>query len=571
MAESPKKIVIVGGVAAGMSCAARCRRLSETVEITVLERGPHVSFANCGLPYYVGGEIAPRAKLLRSAEDMAHNLNITIRTRTPAVAIDRAGRRVAVQTPEGKEEHLPYDVLVLATGASPLRPPIPGIDRPGLFSVRNVPDADAIQEWIKKVDARRAVVVGGGYIGLEMAEQFQHRGLEVSVVEVQDQIMAPVDVEMARLLEEEMEKHGVALYLGDGVASFDEPAAGEKSAAATVVLKSGTRLPGDVVILGLGVRPDVGLAKSAGLEIGARGGLRVDAQLRTNDPAIYAAGDAVEVRDTITGEWAIVPLAGPANRQGRMIADNIFGRGIEYTGTQGTAVLRLFSLTAACTGANEKRLRAAGIAYQGVHLHPANHAGYFPGAQRMALKVLFSPETGKLLGAQAVGGDGVDKRIDVLATALAAGMTMDQIAQLELCYAPPYGSAKDPVNMAGMAAENMLRNMVRVVHWNEVPDGPEPLILDVRNANERDAGAIPGSIHIPLGELRGRLDELPRDKPIIVHCQSGQRSYTATRILTLNGFDAMNLSGSYLTWSPATRPRSGAMAATPATDREPHP
>ena len=434
-------------------------------------------------------------------------------------------------------------------------PPIPGIDRSGHFTVRSVPDVERIKAWIAECGARTAVVVGGGYIGLEMAEQLVHHGgLAVSVVEAQTQVMAPMDPEMAAWLHEEMRAQGVALFLGSGVAGFEPPADGESAAASVVVLKDGTRLPADLVILGLGVRPESGLARDAGLVLGELGGVRVDESMRTSDPSIWAVGDVVEVRDAVTGRWSLVALAGPANRQGRVAADSIFGRDSRYRGTWGTSVLRLFGLTAGCTGANEKLLRAAGIPYQALHLHAGSHAGYYPGAEPIALKILFAPDTGRLLGAQAVGRDGVDKRIDVLATALKGGLTVDEVADLELAYSPPFGSAKDPVNLAGMAAQNVLAGDVVIAHWHEVA-GLDPsisLVLDVRNATERSKGFIPGSTHIPLEELRSRLHELPRDKEIIAACHSGQRSYYACRILTQRGFRARNLTGAWRTWSKAT-------------------
>jgi pyruvate/2-oxoglutarate dehydrogenase complex dihydrolipoamide dehydrogenase (E3) component/rhodanese-related sulfurtransferase len=408
-----------------------------------------------------------------------------------------------------------------------------------------------IKSWISETEDTRAVVVGGGYIGLEMAEQLvRHGGVSVSLVEALPQVMAPLDPEMAAWLHLELKQQGVELCTGSAVAAFEAPTDAEPARASIVVLKDGRRLPADVVVLGMGVKPESALAKAAGLEIGGRGGIRVNERMQTSDPAIYAVGDVVEVRDVITGEWSLIPLAGPANRQGRIAADNIMGRSSAYHGTQGTAVLRLFGLTAGCTGANEKTLRAAGRSFQALHLHPASHAGYYPGAEPIAMKVLFDPSTGKLLGAQAVGRDGVDKRLDVLATALKAGMTMDDLAELELAYAPPFGSAKDPVNLAGMAAQNVLAGDVALAQWHEIAtlDPDKTLVLDVRRADERAKGCIPGSMHIPLDELRGRQGELPKDKEIIASCQSGQRSYFACRLLMQHGFKVRNLAGSWRTW-----------------------
>jgi NADPH-dependent 2,4-dienoyl-CoA reductase/sulfur reductase-like enzyme/rhodanese-related sulfurtransferase len=549
------RVVIVGGVAGGASAAARMRRLCERCEITVFERGPHVSFANCGLPYFVGGEIVePDSLLLQTPETLRARFNLDVRVRTEVVAIDRAAQRIKVrELDSGREHEQPYDALVLSTGASPLKPPIPGIDREGHFTVRNIPDVEQIMAWIKDCKTCRAVVVGGGYIGLEMAEQLKHRGLGVTVVEALPQVMAPLDPEMAAWLHVELKTNGVTLHLADSVATFEAPRPGESARASVVVLKSGKRIEADTVVLGMGVRPEVSLAKNAGLELGALGGIRVDEYLQTSDPKIWAVGDAVEVRDTVTGEWSIIPLAGPANRQGRIAADNIFGRRSRYTATQGTAILRLFKLTAGCTGANEKSLCKAGIPFQALHLHPGSHAGYYPGAEPIAMKILFAPDTGKLLGAQAVGHDGVDKRIDVLATALKGGMTVHDLAELELAYAPPFGSAKDPVNMAGMAAQNVLAGDVQLAQWNEVAslDPKQTILLDVRRPDERAKGFISGSIHIPLDEVRSRMNELPRDREIIVHCLSGQRSYFACRILAQHGFRVRNLTGSYRTWKIA--------------------
>jgi NADPH-dependent 2,4-dienoyl-CoA reductase/sulfur reductase-like enzyme len=550
------RLLIVGGVAGGASAAARARRLSEDAEIIVFERGPHVSFANCGLPYYVGGEIAePDHLLLQTPAGLRARFELDVRIQTEVLAIDRVQQRVRVRDlTTGREYQEPYDALILAPGAAPLRPPIPGIDRPGHFTVRNVPDAHAIKTWIHEHAARRAVVVGGGYIGLEMAEQLVQAGLAVTVVEALPQVMAPLDPEMAAWLHAELRDHQVALHLADPVAGFEAPAAGETAAASVVCLQSGTRLPADLVVLGLGVKPEVTLARDAGLELGSRGGIRVDPHMRTSDAHIWAVGDAVEVRHAVLDDWQLLPLAGPANRQGRIAADNVFGRAARFEGTYGTAILRLFSLTAACTGANAKSLTRAGRPFEVLHLHPGSHAGYYPGASPLATKILFAPETGRLLGAQAVGRDGVDKRIDVLATALKAGLSVSDLAELELAYAPPFGSAKDPVNLAGMAAQNVLNGDVRLAHWEELspPDATAPFLLDVRSASERATGSIPGSVHIPLPELRGRLGELPRDREILVSCQSGQRSYFAARLLVQRGFHARNLTGGYRTWKTAT-------------------
>ena len=449
---------------------ARARRLCEQCEIIVFERGPHVSFANCGLPYFVGGEIKEQDNLLlQTPQSLRSRFNLDVRVQTEVTAINCAAREVQVRDLSTGHEYVQgYDDLILSTGATPLLPRIPGIDRSGHFTVRNIPDVQRIMEWIKECHGCRAVVVGGGYIGLEMAEQLVRRGgLSVSLVEATGQVMAPLDPEMAAWLHLELKANGVELHLNDPVAGFEEPGPGEAARASVVVLKSGCRLLADTVILGLGVRPNVDLAKSAGLEIGPLGGIRVSDRLQTSDPHIWAVGDAIEVRDAVTGQQMIIPLAGPANRQGRIAADNIYGRNSVYRGTWGTAILRLFNLSAGCAGANEKALRKAGIPYQALHLHPNSNGGYFPGAEPIALKVLFAPLSGRLLGAQAVGRDGVDKRIDVLATALKGAMTVHDLAELELAYAPPYGSAKDPINLAGMAAQNVLTGDVQLAQWDE--------------------------------------------------------------------------------------------------------
>jgi NADPH-dependent 2,4-dienoyl-CoA reductase/sulfur reductase-like enzyme/rhodanese-related sulfurtransferase len=553
-----RRLVIVGGVAGGASAAARARRLCEKCDIIVFERGPHVSFANCGLPYFVGGEIRePDTLLLQTPETLRARFNLDVRVQTEVIALHRASREVQVRDLASGRDYLqPYDDLILSTGATPLLPPIPGIDRQGHFTVRNIPDVERIMEWIKDCRACQGVVVGGGYIGLEMAEQLVRRGgLSVSLVEALPQVMAPFDPEMAAWLHTELRNNGVDLHLGDAVGSFEPPRAGETARASVAVLKSGTRLPADAVILGLGVRPYVELARKAGLAIGAWGGIRVNDRLQTDDPHIWAVGDAIEVRDAVTGQWVVVPLAGPANRQGRIAADNVFGRDSSYKGTWGTAILRLFNLSAGCTGASEKTLRKAGIPCQALHLHPASHAGYYPGAEPIALKILFAPDTGRLLGGQAVGREGVDKRIDVLATALKGGMTVHDLAELELAYAPPYGSAKDPVNLAGMAAQNVVTGDVGLAQWHELlaPTDGQFLVLDVRRADERAQGSIPNSVHIPLDQLRARADELPRDREIVVHCQSGQRSYFACRLLAQRGFKVRNLTGSWRTYQTALK------------------
>lgn len=549
---SPRTLVIVGGVAGGASAAARARRLSEEANIIVYERGSHVSFANCGLPYFVGGEIDARdSLLLHNPITLRARFNLDVRVRTEVVAIDRQRKCVTVRDLDsGREYAHSYDALILSPGSVPIAPPIPGIDRPGHFTVRNVPDVEAISRWLRESGAQRAVVVGAGYIGLEMTEQLKRRDLEVVVVEALPQVMGPFDPEMAAVLQEELRAHGVDLILNDPVAAFESSSPSERALASVVALKSGRRLPADMVVLALGVRPEIGLARSAGLEIGNLGGIRVNEHLQTSDPAIWAVGDAIEARDLVTGEWTLLPLAGPASRQGRVAADNVFGRRSRYEGALGTSIVRVFDMVAACTGASEKCLRRAGVSYEALHLHPPSHASYYPGAAPVALKILFDSVSGRLLGAQAVGCNGVDKRIDVLATAMKARMTVNDLAELDLAYAPPFGSAKDPVNLAGMAAQNVLQGGVRQIQWHQLADVDpvNTVFLDVRSAEERASGYIPGSVHIPLPELRNRFAELPREKELVIYCESGQRSYYACRFLAQHGYSVRNLSGSFKTW-----------------------
>lgn len=541
------KLVIVGGVAGGASAAARARRLSEKSRIVLFERGPDVSFANCGLPYYVGGEIADRDKLLvATPERLRSRLGLDVRTRSSVESIDRSARTIHVRDlSSGREYDEPYDKLILAPGAAPLRPPIPGIERPGIFTLRNLQDVDRIKEQIDR-GVERAVVVGAGFIGLELIENLVRRGVETTLVELQDQVLPPFDREMTTPLAERLTSHGVTLLLGDSAEAFEEAPGGLE-----VRLKSGRRLSAQMVILGVGVRPENRLAVEAGLEVGPRGGIRVNDHLQTSDPDIYAVGDAIEVKDFVTGEPAQVPLAGPANRQGRIAADHAFGRAATYRGTQGTAIVRVFDLTAAMTGVSEKRLRQSGRPYRKVYIHPTHHAGYFPGAEVMTLKLLFDAGDGRVLGAQAVGGAGVDKRIDVLSMAIQASMTVFDLEEAELAYAPQYGSAKDPINMAGFVAAGLLRGDQPQSNVEDVMAGPEdrrPFLLDVRTAEEYGAGHIPGAVNIPVDALRARLDQLPRDREIAAYCQVGQRGYLATRILLQAGFRAVNIGGGFRTY-----------------------
>jgi NADPH-dependent 2,4-dienoyl-CoA reductase/sulfur reductase-like enzyme/rhodanese-related sulfurtransferase len=541
------KLLIVGGVAGGASAAARARRLSEAAEIVVFERGPDVSFANCGLPYYIGGEIAERSKLLVATAEYLHSrFRLDVRVRSSVEAIDRRAKQVRVRDlVSGRVYEEAYDKLILAPGAAPLRPPIPGNDLPGITTLRNLQDADRINERISR-DVKRAIVIGAGFIGLELAENLVRRGVTTTVVELQDQVLPPFDREMTTPLEEHLAAKGVSLRLGDSAATFEPEPDG-----VTVVLKSGTRLSAQLVVLGVGVRPENSLAVDAGLAVGVRGGIVVNEHLQTSDPSIYAVGDAIEVTDFVTGAPAQVPLAGPANRQGRIAADHIFGKPARYRGTQGTAIVRVFDRTAAMTGASEKALHQAKRSYRKVYVHPTNHAGYYPGAEGMTLKLLFDPETGRLLGAQALGGAGVDKRIDVLAVAIQAGMTVFQLEESELAYSPQYGSAKDPINMAGFVAAGLLRGDHPQIDADAVlnrPSGQPLCLVDVRTPEEFAHGHIPGAVNIPLDQLRSRLEELPRDQNIAVYCQVGQRGYLATRILLQAGFSAVNVGGGYKTY-----------------------
>ncbi|MEI8312894.1 MAG: FAD-dependent oxidoreductase, partial [Verrucomicrobiota bacterium] len=470
--------------------------------------------------------------------------NIEVRTEHEVVAIDREAREVEVkERASGRTYRERYDALVLSPGAAAVRPPLPGIDLPGIFVVRTIPDSRQIRAWIDEKSAKSAVIVGGGFIGLEMAENLVHRGLSVTVVEMLDQVMPPLDPEMARPVQEHLEKHGIKVALGDGVAGFDA-----REGQISVKTKSGAEHSGDIVILAIGVRPETALAKTAGLELGARGGIRVSEQMRTDDPNIWAVGDAVEVKDVVTGEWTLIPLAGPANRQGRIAADVICGRDSKFRGVQGTAICGLFDLAVASTGASEKSLLRAGITdYEKVYLHPANHVGYYPGAKPINLKLLFRKSDGRILGAQAVGEAGVDRRIDVIAAAIQFGGTVFDLEESELCYAPQFGGAKDPVNYAGMIAANSLRGDQPLAAWKELLPG-NAILVDVRDPDEFEEGHIPGAINLPLNDLRARLNELPRDRELWLYCRVGQRGYYAARLLMQHGFQVKNLPGGYLTY-----------------------
>ncbi len=544
-----KKIIIVGGVAGGSTAAARLRRLDENANIIMFEKGEYISFANCGLPYYIGETIKDREKLLvQTVDSMTARYNLDIRTFSEVTQIDRTNKTIKVsnlQTNETYEET--YDELILSPGARPIVPPIPGIDEArALFTLRNIPDTDKIKAYIDEQKPKQAVVVGGGFIGLEMSENLHDRGIEVTIVEMSNQVMAPIDYEMAAIIHHHLVEKGVNLILNDGVNSF-------KNNGTKVITNNGREIETDMILLSIGVRPENELAVNAGLNVGNRGGIQVNDSLQTNDPNIYAIGDAVEVKDYTNNQPTMIPLAWPANRQGRIVADTIYGEKVRYNGTLGTSIAKVFDYTVAATGNNEKTLNRLDIPYQVVHVHPVSHAGYYPGATPIALKLVFDQETGKIYGAQAVGIDGVDKRIDVIATAIKGGLTVLDLPDLELAYAPPYSSAKDPVNMAGYVAGNIVEGFVETVQWNEIDEIVENggVLIDVRNQVELENGFITGAKNIPLDHLRNHLDKLPKDETIHVNCQVGLRGYIATRILQENGYKVKNLDGGWKTYSAA--------------------
>jgi len=558
-----KRVLIVGGVAGGASTAARLRRLCEDAEIVLFERGEHISFANCGLPYHIGNIIKEKDRLLvQTPEQMTKRFRVDVRVRSQVLRIDRRNKSLAVRDlASGREYTEPYDVLVLSPGAEPVRPPVAGVGARRVFTLRSITDMDAIKKLVDEEKPPHAVVVGGGYIGLEMAEALVERGLQVSLVELLPQVMGTVDPEMAFPLHQELRSHGVELLLGTSVTGIQENGPN----ALTIQLSNGQSRDAGLVIMSVGVRPEVNLAREAELKIGDRGGIAVNGHMQTSDPSIYAVGDAVEVVDFVGGHQALIPLAGPANRQGRVAADNICGRDSTYHSTQGTAICKVFSLAVATTGLNEKNLKRMGRRYEKVYVHPAHHAGYYPGASQMSLKLLFDPQDGRILGAQAVGTSGVDKRIDVIAVAMRAGMTVQQLQDVELCYAPPFGSAKDPVNYAGFAASNVISGDMPICHSEDVADlSNDRMLLDVRNPAEVKGGTIPGAVNIPLDDLRTRLHELPSDKEIVAFCQVGLRGYLACRILSQAGFRCRNLTGGYKTYCAAQG--VGVQAATPARE-----
>ncbi|QLK48648.1 CoA-disulfide reductase [Vibrio owensii] len=560
------KIVIIGGVAGGASAAARARRLSEDAEIIMFERGPFVSFANCGLPYHIGGDIQERSKLLlQTPESFLARFNVDVRVMNEVVSINRQDKTVTVKNLlDGSEYQESYDFLLLSPGAGPVVPPIPGIDNPLTHSLRNIPDMDRIIKTIETNKVEHATVVGGGFIGLEMMEAFHQLGVKTTLVEMADQVMTPVDREMAGFVHAEIREKGIDLRLGVALSSVEYVAnqsvanteAGEDDThqhlqgKLTLSLNNGDQLDTDILIMAIGVRPETKLAQEAGLQIGALGGIYTNEYMQSSDPSIYAVGDAVEEKDFVTGEQTLVPLAGPANRQGRMAADNMLGRQETYQGTQGTAICKIFDLAVASTGKNEKQLKRENIAYEKVYVHTASHASYYPGAETVSFKMLFDPATGKILGAQAVGKDGVDKRIDVMAVAQRAGMTVEQLQHLELTYAPPYGSAKDVINQAAFVANNIIKGDATAIHFNEIDNLSEnQVLLDVRNPGELESvGFIEGAINIPVDQLRQRMNELPKDKEIVIYCQVGLRGNVAYRQLVNSGFKARNLLGGYRTY-----------------------
>lgn len=557
------KYLIIGGVAGGATVAARLRRMSENAEVILFERGKYVSYANCGLPYYIGDTIKNREKLfVQTAKGFTDRFNIDIRTEQEVVSVSAADKLVEVRNLSTGEVYTEkYDKLVLSPGAEPLRPGIEGIGSARIFTLRNVPDTDTIKNYVNKEKPQHAVVVGGGFIGLEMAENLHQLGIRVAVVEMASQVMAPLDYSMAAIVHQHLTSKQIELRLEDGVSRFEETAEG-----LTVHLRSGEKIQTDMVLLSIGVRPEVKLAKEAGLSLGQTGGIAVNDCMQTSDPDIYALGDAVEVRHLVTGKPALIPLAGPANKQGRIVADNIvFGNKQTYPGTMGTSIAKIFDLTVAAVGANTRLLTREGIAWQSSYTHSASHAGYYPGAVPLSMLIIFAPEDGRLLGAQIVGFGGVDKRIEMLAQVIQRKGTIYDLTALEHAYAPPYSAAKDPVNMAGYVAENIVSGKAKVIQWDEMTGlGEDTWVVDVRTSVEYSLGTLPGAINIPVDELRSRLTELPKDKPIVVSCAVGLRGYLAYRILIQNGFtDVRNLSGGYKTWHAATAKVKNILAAPP--------
>ena len=538
------KVLIVGGVAGGASAAARLRRLDEKAEIIMFERGEYISFANCGLPYYIGGEINKKSALtLQTPQSFNSRFNVDVRVWNEVTAIDPEKKQVTVHNVQTGEDYTEsYDELILSPGAAPLVPKMDGVDDPRVFTLRNIPDTVKIRDYVEEEFPESAVVVGGGYIGVEMAENLKKAGLKVTIVELADHVIAPLDGDMAAEVHRYLRDQGVELMLGKAVQSMED-----KGGKLALHLSEG-EIETDMVILSVGVRPDTALAQGAGLELNAKGAIVVNEHMQTSKEHIYAVGDAIEIVDFVTGKKGYVPLAGPANKQGRIAADNICGIKSSYKNTLGSSVLKIFDMTVAMTGVNERTAQAAGLDYDKVYTYSQSHASYYPGGHGISIKTLYEKGTGKILGAQLVGYDGVDKRCDVIATAIRAGMTAYDLTELELCYAPPFGSAKDPVNFVGYVIENTLTGKVKNFFWNDVEKLPRDgsvTLLDVRTPSEREVGHIPGFIHIPLDELRQRAGELPQDKPVYIHCHSGLRSYLACRMLTGLGYDCYNLSGGW--------------------------
>ncbi len=550
------KVVIVGGVAGGASAAARLRRIDENAEIILIEKGSHISFANCGLPYYIGEVIKEKEKLLvQTPENMKKRFNIDVRVNSEVTKLIPDKKTVEVfDIKENRTYTETYDKLILSPGAEPIRPGLPGIDSDNIFTLRNISDTYKIKDYVDKIEPKNAVIVGAGFIGLEMAENLHLRGINVTVVELSDHVIGPLDFEMAAIVHQHLKSKNVELYLNSAVEGFEN-----EGNMLAVRLKGGRVLKTDMVVMGIGVKPETSLAVNAGLKTGKTGGIYVDEYLRTSDPDIYAVGDAIEVKDFISQSQVLIPLAGPANKQGRIAANNICGSDEKFQGTQGTSIVKVFDLTVALSGNNERILKRNGIKYEKSFTHTASHAGYYPGAIPMSIKLLFSTVDGKLLGAQIVGYDGVDKRMDVLSTAMKAGMTVADLEKLELSYAPPYSSAKDPVNIAGYTASNILKRDSVVFHWDEVDaiDTAKDILLDVRTREEFEFDTLPGAVSIPLDEIRTRIDELPKDKTIYIFCQVGLRGYIAARILIQKGYsDVRNLSGGYRTYHIASQRQS---------------
>ncbi|NFG63412.1 MULTISPECIES: CoA-disulfide reductase [unclassified Clostridium] len=541
-----KKVIIVGGVAGGASTAARLRRLDENLDIIMFEKGEYISFANCGLPYYIGGTINDREKLIvQTVEEMSKKFNLDIRNLSEVIKIDKENKKVSIKDYKSNEVYEEdYDILVLSPGASPLKPKISGIDKcDNLFTLRNIPDTDKIKEFVDNKNPKKAVVIGGGFIGLEMAENLKERGIDVTLVEASDQVMAPIDIEMASIVHDHLIDKNVELILKDGVESFEDE--GKK-----IVLKSGRKINTDMIILSIGVKPETRIAKEAGIELNERGAIVVDKHMKTSDLNIFALGDAIEVMDFVNKKPTMIPLAWPANRQGRLVANNIIGKNEEYKGSLGSSVAKVFDYTVAATGNNEKTLKRLGIDYKAIHIHPGSNAGYYPGSFPIAIKMLFDPKDGKIFGAQAVGMSGVEKRIDILATAIKGNFSVFDLQDIEVCYAPPYNSAKDPVNMLGYYAANIIEGIVDTIQWDEIDniDKSNSIILDVREEFELVTGKFDNSINIPLGDLRNRLNEITKDKHIYVTCQVGLRGYVACRILKQKGINCTNIDGGLKTY-----------------------